>query len=66
MTKRTNKRLGRMNDDDLCARCDDLARMAATCRQRRWTRKLEQVLDVLRQVTTELGRRIKRDEARRV
>lgn len=66
MTKRTNKPLGRMNDDDLCARCDDLARKVVTCRQRRWTRKLEQVLADLRQVTTELDRRIKRDEARRV
>lgn len=57
--------LQNLNDHDLCRRCDELVSQVWTCRQRRWTRKLEQTRSELGQVTSELDRRIKRTEARR-
>lgn len=57
--------LRKLNDEALCRLCDDLGNQAWECRQRRWTRKLEQVRSELGRVTMELDRRIKRNASRR-
>ncbi|MHB1158455.1 MAG: hypothetical protein ACYC26_16650 [Phycisphaerales bacterium] len=57
--------LQKLTSDALCRLCDELGNQVWTCRRRGWTRKLEQVRSELGRVTAELGRRIKRDEARR-